>query len=69
MTDRIRVVATDLLTGEEESCEIQDDYVLICAGSAYRAHVEVQPVTGIHVITVKGVRGLACGTQSAWSHA
>ena len=52
----IRVTVTDLETGESDSAEIMDDYVLITAGSAKRTALQVYPKSGTHVITVKGVR-------------
>jgi hypothetical protein len=52
---RIRVTVTDLATGESESVEIEDDYVLTVAGSAYLAHTNAF-ANGTHVLTVKGRR-------------
>lgn len=56
-TKGIRVTCTDLDTGESESQVIHDDYVLVCAGSCYRHHVQAH-ANGTHVITVKGRRGI-----------
>lgn len=53
---RIEVTARDLGTGGSETIVIADDYVLICAGSCYRATVEADLASGTHVITVKGVK-------------
>jgi hypothetical protein len=53
---RIKVTAEDLGTGHIESVVITDDYVLICAGSCYRASVDADLGTGTHVITVEGVK-------------
>lgn len=50
---QIRVEITDLLTGEKETVEVGDDYLLICAGSAYEDNIQVYG-NGTHVITVKG---------------
>lgn len=43
----------------EASAEIEDNYVLVCDGSAYQAGVVVHHKadgTRTHVITVKGIR-------------
>ena len=53
---QIRITVTDLETGEEEVAEIADDYVLICAGSAFTGGIQTYPGKGTHVITVKGLR-------------
>lgn len=50
---RIRVTAFDLGTGESNSVVIEDDYVLICAGTCHRHYVE-DHFDGTHVVTVKG---------------
>lgn len=52
-TKQIRVTVRDLETGEEESAEIMDDYILITAGSCYQSHVTAH-ANGTHVITIKG---------------
>jgi hypothetical protein len=52
----IRVTCTDLDTGESESQVIWNDYVLVCAGSCYRHHVQVTSGGRTHIITVKGRR-------------
>ncbi len=54
----IRVTVEDLATGETESQEIRDDYVIVCAGSCYVAHVNDYPMKGTQVLTVKGRLGL-----------
>lgn len=55
MNDKqIRVTVEDLLTGDKQSVEIADDYVLICAGSAYVDSTQMYPTKGTHVLTVKG---------------
>ncbi|MEM9710632.1 MAG: hypothetical protein AAGA17_00330 [Actinomycetota bacterium] len=38
-----------------QSIDIEDDYVLVCAGTCYQASVQTYP-NGTHVITVKGRR-------------
>lgn len=48
----IRVTVKDLATGEEESKEIVDDYILITAGNRYLAHTNAFG-NGTHVLTVK----------------
>ena len=58
MTKGIRVTVTDLETGESDSTEIWDNYVLICAGSCYQAGVQAS-ANGTHVLTVKGCRARA----------
>lgn len=54
----IRVTVEDLATGESESQEIRDDYVIVCAGTCHVAHVNDYPTKGTHVLTVKGRGGL-----------
>ena len=53
---RTRVTAEDLETGDTETTEITDDYVVICDGSCYIAHVQAYPAKGTHVLTIKGRR-------------
>lgn len=48
----IRVTTTDTETGESESIEIEDDWVLTCAGDYYLHHV-TKHANGTAVITVK----------------
>lgn len=50
----IRVTVEDLKTGESESQVIQDDYVVVTAGSCYVSYTQVYPKTGTHQLTVKG---------------
>lgn len=50
----IRVTVTDLETGESESQEIHNDYVIVCAGSCYVHHTQAYPGTGTHQLTIKG---------------
>lgn len=57
----------DLATGEQQSQEIRDDYVIatefdllrlfVCAGTCHVAHVSDYPMKGTHVLTVKGRGG------------
>jgi tmRNA-binding protein len=53
-----KVTATHPEQGEQ-TIEIEDNYVLICDGSAYVSGVTVHQLkdgTQTHVITVKGIR-------------
>lgn len=52
----IRVTVTDLATGETETHELWNDYVLITAGSCELANVQSYPGTGTHMLTIKGAR-------------
>lgn len=55
MADPIKVTVTDPTTGEVLGVHVVDnDYVLICAGSAHLHHTQVSG--GTHVLTVKGSR-------------
>jgi hypothetical protein len=64
----IRVTATDLDTGDEESIVIWDDYNIVVAGSCYIAHAQVS-ANGTHVLTIKGrkerPRPVAAGRDAA----
>lgn len=50
---QIRVTVTDLETGESESQEVSNDYVIVCAGSCHVARTNAYG-NGTHVLTVKG---------------
>lgn len=54
MSAKIKVTVEDL-SGEQEtsSAEIEDDYILVCAGDKYLAHVQTYPKSGTTVLTVK----------------
>jgi hypothetical protein len=54
---KIRVTVEDIETGESESAVIEDDYIIVCAGSCYVAHASDYPTKGTQVLTIKG-RGL-----------
>lgn len=54
MEPGIRVTVEDLATGESESQEIHDDYVIVCAGTCHVAHVSDYPMKGTQVLTIKG---------------
>ena len=57
MTERIKVTVTDPATGEVLGEQVvENDYVLICAGTAELTHTNVAPIKGTHVLTIKGVR-------------
>ena len=47
-----RVTATDLATGESESTEITDNYVVITDGDRYVASAQVH-ANGTAVVTIK----------------
>lgn len=51
-----RVTAVDVETGEEQTIEITDNYVLVREGSCYVKHTEVCG-DGTNVLTIRGVRG------------
>lgn len=56
MTDAIKVTVSDPATGEVLSeREIDDDYVLICAGRTYLDGTQAS-FNGTHVLTVKGCK-------------
>lgn len=55
MTAQVKVTAQDLESGESESVEISNNYVLTTAGTAYVAST-VAHANGTHVITVKGCK-------------
>lgn len=50
---QIRVTVVDLLTGDTETVEVGDDYLLIAAGSCYLDGTQVYG-NGTHVLTIKG---------------
>lgn len=52
MSAQIRVTVEDLLTGEKETAEIEDDYILVTAGTCEQTHVQASK-NGTHVLTVK----------------
>lgn len=53
-TQGIRVTVTDLGTGESETQEVWDDYVIVTAGSCEVANIQTYPTKGTHVLTIKG---------------
>lgn len=54
----IRVTVEDLETGDSESQEIENDYIIVCAGSCHVAHIQSYPTKGTQILTIKG-RGAA----------
>lgn len=52
----IEVTVRDTETGESQTRTIEDDYVLVTAGTCHRSHVAVHG-NGTHMITVKGCKG------------
>lgn len=57
MTDPIKVTVSDPATGEVLGEQVvDDDYVLVCAGTAWLSSTQAPPLTGTHQLVVKGVR-------------
>ena len=57
MADPVKVTVSDPATGEVLGEQvIDDDYVLVCAGTAHLASTQVHPETGTHQLVVKGAR-------------
>lgn len=52
-TKGIKVTVEDLETGEKDTAEILNDYIIITAGTCEVANMQVH-ANGTHVITVKG---------------
>ena len=52
-TRGIRVVVTDLETGDKESAEIMDDFIVITDGRRYVSGFQTWPKTGTTVVTIK----------------
>jgi hypothetical protein len=53
-TDGIRVTVTDLATGESHSRVVNNDYVIVTAGTCHVASIQDYPTKGTQVLTVKG---------------
>lgn len=53
----IRVTVTDIETGESETQEIKDDYLVITTGNRYIANTNWYPTKGTTVLTIKVDRG------------
>jgi hypothetical protein len=54
----IRVTVEDLESGDTESQEIENDYIIVCAGSCHVAQILSYPTKGTQILTIKG-RGAA----------
>lgn len=55
MAKGIEVTVRDLETGDVETKVIENDYLLVTAGTAHTTHIETYPKAGTHVLTIKGV--------------
>lgn len=53
----IEVTVRDTETGESETAVIDNDYILITAGTCWLAGVQDYPTKGTRVLTVKGRGG------------
>lgn len=53
----VRVTVTDTETGESETAEIDNDCIVITAGSCYVDGVQDYPTKGTQVYTIKGRGG------------
>lgn len=53
MSAPIRVTCTDPETGDSETQEITNDYIVVCAGNHYVDGIQHYPGTGTTVITIK----------------
>lgn len=49
----IRVTVEDLVTGDTEVVEFDNDYLLLCAGSCYADSFQTY-ANGTHQVTIKG---------------
>jgi hypothetical protein len=53
----IRVHVTDLLTGDEETVQLEAGNYVVTATEPCRVdHTQVFPMRGTHVLTIKGVK-------------
>lgn len=54
MNAKIRVTVEDM-SGEQETsvAEVEDDYILVCAGKVYLSHIQTYPKSGTTVLTIK----------------
>ena len=50
---KIRVTVEDPDTGDKETAEIDNDYIIVCAGTCEVTHTAVH-ANGTHVLTIKG---------------
>lgn len=51
----IEVTVRDTETGETNTATIENNYVLITAGTCYRSHISAY-ANGTNVVTVKGIQ-------------
>jgi hypothetical protein len=51
--DGIRVAVTDLQTGEIDSKEIVDDFIVVCAGRHFVSYSQLYPLSGTTQLTIK----------------
>ncbi len=49
----IRVTVEDLETGEKESQEIDNDYIVVTAGDCDVTHTQDYPKSGTHILTIE----------------
>jgi hypothetical protein len=55
MTPVVRIVVTDLATGESETQDVADnDYWILTTGACHVSHTQVFPTKGTHILTIKG---------------
>ena len=50
----IKVTVLDTESGDTDTAEINNDYILICAGTCTLATIQDYPTTGTRVLTIKG---------------
>lgn len=50
----IQVTVLDTESGDTETAQIENDYIIVTAGTCEVAHVNTYPTKGTHVLTVKG---------------
>jgi hypothetical protein len=55
----IRVTVLDTESGETHTAEIENDYILVCAGNFELVNTMAYPTKGTVVLTVKGFRRLS----------
>lgn len=53
----IRVTVLDTESGETNTEEVENDYVLVTAGTCHLEHTNVYPTKGTVVLTIKGIKG------------
>lgn len=53
----IEVTVRDTETGDTETATIDNDYIIVTAGTCVVAHISDYPVKGTRVITIKGRNG------------